>query len=193
MKSELKEKIRLTSREILFSFFDGFAEIEKIFGYQWQRRNAEGYLNQRNIDKNDYSTKLWQLEKRGYIARYLKEKQNNIVLTDHGKDKVIKYMIADFKIFIPEKWDKKWRIVVFDIPNEKKTARDILASKLKKLGFIRLQKSIFVFPYDCQKEIDYLREVYEIKPFVQYIVAESIDTEVVLMDYFIENGVIRIN
>ena len=115
------------------------------------------------------------------------------MLTDHGKDKVIKYMIADFKIFIPEKWDKKWRIVVFDIPNEKKTARDILASKLKKLGFIRLQKSIFVFPYDCQKEIDYLREVYEIKPFVQYIVAESIDTEVVLMDYFIENGVIRIN
>jgi DNA-binding transcriptional regulator PaaX len=50
-------------------------------------------------------------------------------------------MVEEVKLKKPEKWDKKWRIVIFDIPNKKKPARNTLTEKLKKLGFYHLQKA----------------------------------------------------
>ena len=48
------------------------------------------------------------------------------------------------KIDKPKIWDKKWRIVVFDIPEKQRGARDSLRTYLKKLDFYELQKSIFI-------------------------------------------------
>lgn len=191
MTPERKEIIKLTTKELLLSFFDGWASIETIFGYPWQRAEAYKYLRERVKNKDSYYTKLWKLEKQGYIKRYKKEKESIITLTTFGKNKAKYYLAEKITIPVPEKWDKKWRIVAFDIPNNKKTARNILANKLKKLGFIRLQKSIFVFPYDCKKEVDYLKEIYQIKPYVQCILADQIDSEADLLNYFLNKGILR--
>lgn len=191
MTPERKEIIKLTTKELLLSFFDGWAKIETIFGYPWQRAEAYEYLRERVKEKDNYYTKLWKLEKLGYIRRYKKERESVITLTTLGENKVKYYLVEKMKISVPEKWDKKWRIVAFDIPNDQKTARNILSSKLKKLGFIRLQKSIFVFPYDCKKEIDYLKEIYQIKPYVQYILADQIDSEADLLNHFLNKGFLK--
>jgi DNA-binding transcriptional regulator PaaX len=43
------------------------------------------------------------------------------------------------------KWDEKWRIVAFDIPEKFKTGRDALRRKLKEVGFHELQKKYLCF------------------------------------------------
>lgn len=67
---------------------------------------------------------------------------------------------------------------------KKKTARDVLRSKLKRLGFKKLQKSVFIYPHDCEKEINFLRMNYGIERHVIYLLVNKIDHEEKLIKSF---------
>lgn len=88
------------------------------------------------------------------------------------------------KIKRPKKWDKLWRIVIFDIPEKKRTFRDILRDHLRAIGFEKLQQSVFVFPYPCEKEIVYLAELYNATAYVRIITAQKIDNQKSIMKKF---------
>jgi len=91
-----------------------------------------------------------------------------IVLTKEGEQHTLEYNIDEMEIKKPASWDKKWRIVFFDIPEKRRRARDALRNKLRELGFCELQKSVFVHPYPCQDEIDFIVEFFEIRSCVRY-------------------------
>lgn len=84
----------------------------------------------------------------------------------------------------PAQWDGRWRVVIFDIPEKKRKARDALAVKLKELNFYPLQKSTFVFPYPPHDLVDFLTEVFQISPYVRLIEATKIDGEEELLAHF---------
>lgn len=107
-----------------------------------------------------------------------------IVLSEKGKTKALNYSFEDMVIQKKNTWDKKWRIVLFDIPEHLRKKRDALRNKLKQLVFFEFQKSVFAYPYDCKDEIDFIIEFLEIRPYVRYIVAESLDNELHLKKYF---------
>lgn len=124
-----------------------------------------------------------------YLSKLIKEKQNKdgtitLVLTENGKDKALTFDLDNMKIKKPPKWDKKWRIVLFDIPENRKKIRDALRYHIKKLGFYEFQKSVFVHPYDCKDEIDYIIEFYDIRKFVRFIIADFLDNELDLKKHF---------
>ncbi len=124
-----------------------------------------------------------------YKSKMVKEEYNKdgtitIVLSEEGKKKALVYDLDKMKIKKPKEWDKKWRIVMFDIPEEKKKERDGLRYRLKDLGFYEFQKSVFVHPFDCKNEIDYIIELYKIKKFVRFILADFLDNELHLKKYF---------
>ncbi|MEI8103755.1 MAG: hypothetical protein WCG84_02540 [Candidatus Moraniibacteriota bacterium] len=75
----------------------------------------------------------------------------------------------------PKRWDGKWRIVLFDIPEKRKSLRDVFRRHLQKIGFRELQKSVFVFPYDCEREMLSLINLYEAKEYFRFILATEID------------------
>lgn len=115
------------------------------------------------------------------------EKQDGSVeltLTDKGKKKVLVFNPDTFKITKPKKWDKKWRLIVFDIPEKRRAVRDILRSHLRQLGFYELQKSVFVHPYPCKDIFDFLVEFYSIRNHVRFISAEDLDNSLHLKDKF---------
>ena len=70
-------------------------------------------------------------------------------------------------------WDKKWRIVIFDIPQELHIARVKLRARLKNLGFYMLQKSVFIFPYPCEGELGTLCKELGVSDYVDVITAEN--------------------
>ena len=107
-----------------------------------------------------------------------------VILTKNGRKKVLAYNIDKIKIKMPKKWDKKWRMVLFDVPHAYRKARDSLRLHLKQLGFYQLQKSVFVFPYECKDEIDFIVEVHDVGKFVRYAVVDSIDNEAHLKQVF---------
>lgn len=123
-----------------------------------------------------------------YRSKLIATKQNDdgsytYVLSEKGKQKVLTYQVET--MMIPkQKWDGKWRIVIFDIPEKLRSARDAFRERLLKIGFHEIQKSVLVCPYECKKEIDFLVEFWEIRRYVRYGVLESIDNELHLKKMF---------
>ena len=106
-----------------------------------------------------------------------KEGLVEVVLTKDGEKKALRFKLDDIKIKKPKKWDKQWRIVIFDIPEKFKRAREALREKLKNIGFVELQKSVFANPFECEDEINFIVEVFQIRPFVRFIRAENFTNE----------------
>ena len=92
--------------------------------------------------------------------------------------------LKHLEIARPKKWDKKWRIVLFDIPEEQRMWRNILRAQLKRLQFRELQKSVFVHPFDCMKEIKQLSDYYQGGKYIRFIEATHIDNEAELKKQF---------
>jgi hypothetical protein len=100
-----------------------------------------------------------------------------IVLSEEGKKRALEYNFDELKIKEPDRWDGKWRGVFFDIPEKRRKARDALRDKLKELGFYEMQKSVFVYPFPCRDEIDFIVEFFNIRPFVRYAEMTSLTNE----------------
>ena len=114
----------------------------------------------------------------------LSDDETQIVLTEKGKLHAIRFKIDDMQIAKPKKWDRKWRIVVFDIPEKRRNARDALRRKLRELDFYELQKSVFIHPFECRDEIDFIAEVFQIRPHLRYGILENITNEAELVKHF---------
>lgn len=111
--------------------------------------------------------------------------ENGVIeITKNGKKKILQYDIEDINIKPPAKWDGFWRIVIFDIPEKFKKARNALSKKIKDLGFFPLQKSVFVYPFECRNEINFVSEFFRVEKFTQYIVAKELDSEKFLKQHF---------
>ena len=115
------------------------------------------------------------------------EKANDtftVQLTEKGKRKVKEIHLEELKVQKPKHWDEIWRMVIFDIPNTKNKAREALRLKLRDLGFYQLQKSVWVIPYPCQAEIEFLIELFAVYPHVQLIDAIQIKNDALLKKHF---------
>ena len=77
----------------------------------------------------------------------------------------------------PKKWDGIWRMVMFDIPQKRRGARAVFRKKLRDLGFLPYQKSVFVFPFPCEREVRFAAEYLSMQPYVQYIEVCKLDKE----------------
>lgn len=126
--------------------------------------------------------RLKEIIKEFYNDRLVSCKENKdglaeIVLTKDGEKKALRFKIDEMEIKKPAKWDDEWRMVIFDIPEKFKKAREALRKKLKDLGFIKLQESVFVFPYECEDEVNFIVEVFLIRPFVRLLKVKSFTNE----------------
>jgi CRISPR-associated endonuclease Cas2 len=107
-----------------------------------------------------------------------------MILTDNGKKKALTYNIDAMKIKKPTKWDGKWRMVLFDIPEKHKKAREAFREALKDLEFHEFQKSVFIHPYECQNELDYIIELFQLRPYVRTVTATKLDNELHIKKVF---------
>ncbi|MBU3942504.1 hypothetical protein KKA24_00810 [Patescibacteria group bacterium] len=101
---------------------------------------------------------FYRLRKDGCIQIEQNNFDVRIRLTDKGKKKANWMQIDDLILKKNKKWDGKWRIVMFDIVQLKTFYRNVFRSKLKEMGFIQLQKSVWICPYKCKDEIDLLKD-----------------------------------
>ncbi|OGH09017.1 MAG: CRISPR-associated endonuclease Cas2 [Candidatus Levybacteria bacterium RBG_16_35_6] len=97
-------------------------------------------------------------------------------LTEKGKKKVLTYKIDELKLKEQTKWDKMWRVIIFDIPEKNRSARDVFREKLKDLNFYQLQKSVFVTRLECREEIDFLKNNLGIAQYVHYILGKEVES-----------------
>ncbi|PIS39221.1 MAG: hypothetical protein COT33_03145 [Candidatus Nealsonbacteria bacterium CG08_land_8_20_14_0_20_38_20] len=134
--------------------------------------------------KRVYDT-FYKLEKKGLIKIEKKNHQIYISLTKEGKKRAGMFQIDSLEIKKPKKWDRKWRILIFDIAQLKKLYREAFRGKLKELGFYQLQKSVWVHPFDCGPEIDLLKDFFGLsQKEIRLIIAENIGEDEFLREVF---------
>lgn len=96
-------------------------------------------------------------------------------LTEKGRALLDAYEIGRQAIKPSMKWDGKWRVLIFDIPEKVRLKRESVRRTLMSLGFHRLQDSVWVFPYECRQVINLLRVRHQVIGEALYLVVESLD------------------
>jgi len=137
------------------------------------------------IERNSLNRTIRSL----YESKLVLTKDNHdgtltLVLSKEGEQLALTYDIENMWIKRPSRWDNKWRIVMFDVPEPLKKVRDTLRMHFKNMEFYEFQKSVFVHPYPCAKEIEYIVEFYEARKYIRFIIATDIDNELELKRHF---------
>jgi len=174
-----KPRLGATSQKVILLLLAGISlglsnsprgqwRILKSLSKEWKRINRqELYRSIRRL----YESKLVD-------CREHRNGSISMVLNESGRRTALHYKLDEMCIPKPTKWDYKWRVVLFDVPEKKKKLREALREHLKQLGFIKLQKSVFVHPYECQSEIDFIIEFYNGRRFVRFMETVYIDNEI---------------
>lgn len=125
-----------------------------------------------------------KLKNKGLVVSSRKDGKDFYKITPKGKLYLWKYESQQFKIRKPKKWDKRWRLIIFDIPEKDRFQRDAVRIMLQNIGCVCLQNSVWVYPYDCEEVVDLLKANYGIGEEVLYIIAEKIEGDEKLKKYF---------
>jgi len=108
-----------------------------------------------------------------------------IEITARGKTLLLRYKFDDMKLPPIEPWDKKWRIVLYDLPKRYQIASQALSKKLHELGAYQLQKSVWVSPVEFYKELEFICAIFGIpNDYIQYFTSPEIPNEKTLRVFF---------
>ncbi len=138
-----------------------------------------GAINKKSKYKPKYyiKTVLGRLRNQDLIKFYEKNGKTFFGLTEKGEEKLMKYRLGEIAVEKPKKWDQKWRIVIFDIQEIKKNTRNLLRKELINLGFIKLQNSVWVYPYDCKEIMILLKSYLKVSKDILYIEAVKVEND----------------
>ena len=84
----------------------------------------------------------------------------------------------------PKRWDGRWRVVLFDIPERRRGVRNRLRVFMQEYGFVRLQDSAWIYPYDCEDLIALAKANFRIGIDVLYMIVERLESDKHLREHF---------
>lgn len=125
-------------------------------------------------EKRNIRSAIERLQRRRLVKLIERKDGAYLVITEKGKDMIKKFEIESIRIQEPEEWNRKWHVVIFDIPEKYKTARDALRRKLRVVGFYSLQKSSFVYPHECRDEVDFISQFFGVGKYIQYLICDDL-------------------
>lgn len=105
-------------------------------------------------------------------------------LTDKGRKELLKYQVGELTIKKPKHWDGKWRVIIFDIKELRRGDRDRLRVQLRRLGFARLQQSVWIYPYHCEELIVLLKSYFRFGKDLLYMTVDHLEYDQGLREQF---------
>ena len=144
--------------ELLFSIYGGLIYLLNPYELGWGNQQYTTNSIYKAIDR---------LEKDGLLRKRRKEKNTFLHLTEKGKKAVRKHRKSGGHA--SRKWDGKWRVVIFDVPEKRAQARKYLRNYLKSLGFGMVQRSIWITPYDLGRLVDHFSTKMKITDCIYHL------------------------
>lgn len=136
------------------------------------------------FDQRRLRQKLKEMHKAKLVRVYQIGDEYVVRITKKGKQQLLRYNLDELVIDKPERWDGKWRIVAYDIPKASSRARDALRTTLKRLGFLQLQKSVYLYPYPCGEAVEFIRQLYNVGEHVVLLTVGYLESEEAYRQYF---------
>ncbi len=143
-------------------------------------------ITRKDIPQAKVRRVLANLEKKEIISLEKTKSEIKVRLKGVFTPILLKYSLKPLLDFKKKnkKWNNKWFIVSFDVPEKQRNKRDYLRRFIHDIGFYQYQKSVYVFPYDCEKEIALIKKIVESGKYISYIIAEKIEHEKQAKIYF---------
>lgn len=147
----------------LLRFFPGYKKGAK---FNYQAKSALGRLATKGL--------VTFVEENG--KRYAR-------ITEKG-ERMLQMETERVAIAKKRKWDRRWRVVIFDIPERRKSVRTSLRRFMNEYGFIRLQDSVWIYPYDCEDLIALAKANFRVGADVLYMIVERLERDKHVREHF---------
>jgi len=105
------------------------------------------------------------------------KKDGFLSLTKKGEYKLDEMERKNYVLEKPKRWDGKWRVLIFDIKENRKSLRDRIRATLMAVGFIHLQDSVWVYPYDCEDLVSLMKVDFKIGNDLLYLIVEKMEND----------------
>lgn len=131
------------------------------------------------------SQALSRLERDKLVTIAGEDGTRRVKITKKGKEVLHELEFKEYAIPEQAFWDGKWRVLVFDMSERRRRTRDQLRRLLRGQGFVRMQDSVWVYPYPCDEFVALVRA--HLKSGVgemRYFVAEAIESDKALRKHF---------
>lgn len=111
------------------------------------------------------------------LLEYEKERHGFIRLTAKGRAVLHRLEMCGYQIPVPKQWDGRWRVLIFDISEKRKTVRHEVRRTLSAVGFMRAQDSVWIYPYPCEEFVSLLKADFELGYSLLYLIVEELEGE----------------
>jgi hypothetical protein len=146
---------------------------------------ARGHRRAKYYSQKQLSDAAYSLKRNGYLSEETGPMgKPRVCLTKKGEKYFQKILFEDVQLPEPKQWGGKWTFVLFDIPVNYTKAREALRHRLKALGFYQYQKSVWVYPHPCEKEILYVADYFGVGKFVEIILTDHLSNDTELKKHF---------
>lgn len=128
---------------------------------------------------------LTRLKQKGLVEFVERDEKKYVQLTGLG-EKTLDFYRERLNLSgnKPKKWDRRYRLIMFDIPEKRKQVRERLRFEMQDTGFLRIQDSAWVYPYDCEEFMALLKADLRIGKDVLYAVVEEIENDAHIRKHF---------
>jgi len=129
--------------------------------------------------KNSYALTraLKNLVESGYAKIHKSERKNYAKITTEGKNRLNTMALENEDALVPQTWDGLWRIILLDLPENRKSERESLRYLLKKAGFVCLKNSAWISPFPFEHLFTNIKHDLGLTTEMMIIITEHIDEE----------------
>jgi len=183
-KLEQQSKIR-TRRKNIKKIILGTIAVAGMLGVAAVAPNVIGAMAKLGIIPTKRQKEIIKRSRQRLTEQGLLEyKGGYLRLTSGGESAWRRMEVGNYKMAKPKRWDKKWRVLIFDIKESQKTLRNKIRRTLVAVGFIHLQHSVWVYPYDCEDFVTLLKADFKIGKDLLYLIVDELENDTALRKYF---------
>lgn len=113
----------------------------------------------------------------GCIETHNSDNQKFLKITQKGKSKLNNILLEGNDALVSRTWDGLWRILILDIPENKKNEREALRYLLKKANFVCVKNTVWISPYPYEHLFINIKKDLGLTTELMIIVSDKLDNE----------------
>jgi len=137
----------------------------------------KGTYTSKNRPEYAISRSIRNLASLGLVECFQSDSQPYFRLSEEGKKRINSSAIDNDTALVTNNWDGNWRIVILDLPEDRKNERDALRYLLKKAGFVCMKNSVWISMYPYENLFINIKKDLGLKSEMIIIVTNKIDEE----------------
>ena len=113
----------------------------------------------------------------GCIEMIHSDNKSYLKLTKKGKNKLNSIKLEGDGALVSTAWDGLWRIIILDIPEERKNEREALRYLLKKADFTCIKNTVWISPFPYEHLFTNIKKDLGLGTELMIIVTDKLDEE----------------